>query len=186
MGVVNMIKKVLILTIISTIIGATIFSGCIQTGTGQLVLKITDAPGDLNITRANVTISHIRVHRSAGDGNESDNETAGWITIVDGNYTNQTFDLLSLQNVTAFLASANLSAGWYTQIRLYVEKAVVTINGVEYDCKIPSNTIKLIKPFRISENETTTLILDFDVRESVHETGIGKYIFKPTIKIIQE
>lgn len=181
-----MLKKVVMITIIGTLIGATVFSGCIQTGTGHLVLKITDAPGDLNITRANVTISQVKVHLSAGGGNESENETngtAGWYSVVN---LSQTFDLIALQNVTDILGSTNLSAGWYTQIRLYVDKAVLTIDGVEYDCKIPSNTIKLIKPFRITQNSTTTLILDFDVQKSVHETSNGKYMFKPTIKIIQE
>lgn len=181
-----MLKKVVMITIIGTLIGAIVFSGCIQTGTGHLVLKITDAPGDLNITRANVTISQVKVHLSAGGGNESENETngtAGWYTVVN---ISQTFDLIALQNVTDILGSTNLSAGWYTQIRLYVDKAVLTIDGVEHDCTIPSNTIKLIKPFRIIDNVTTTLILDFDVQKSVHETGNGKYMFKPTIKIIQE
>jgi hypothetical protein len=97
----------------------------------------------------------------------------------------QTFDLITLQNVTDLLGSVNLSVGWYTQIRLYIESVVLTIDGVEYDCKIPSNTIKLIKPFSISANATTILTLDFDVNQSVHETGNGKYTFNPTIKIIQ-
>jgi len=46
--------------------------------------------------------------------------------------------------------------------------------------------VKLIKPFQINDNETTTLTLDFDVQKSVHETGEGTYIFTPTIKIIKE
>jgi len=181
-----MIKKILMIFIIGTMICATIFSGCLQAGTGQLILKITDAPGDLNITRANVTISQVKVHLSAGTENESNNETnvtAGWYTVVN---QSQTFDLIALQDVTDLLGSVTLSAGWYTQIRLYIEKAIVTIDGIEYECKIPSNTIKLIKPFSVSANATTTLILDFDVQESVHETGNGKYMFKPTIEIIQE
>lgn len=179
-------KKLVITALVGMMIGATILSGCIQTGTGQLILKITDAPGDLNITRANITISEIKVHLSAGTGNESGNVTnvtAGWYTVVNNS---QTFDLIALQDATEFLGSVNLSAGWYTQIRLYIEKAVLTIDGVEYDCKIPSNTIKLVSPFNILVNKTTTLILDFDIQESVHDTGNGKYMFKPTIKIIRE
>jgi hypothetical protein len=179
-----MIKKFLMITIIGTLIGATVFSGCIQSGTGQLIIKITDNP-DLNITKANVTFSQVQVHRGFF-GNETENETngtAGWYTIIN---TTQTFDLLALQNVTALWGSANLSAGWYTQIRLYVDEAILTIDGTEYECTIPSHVIKLIKPFNISANETTTLILDFDVQKSVHETGNGKYMFRPTIKVIQE
>ncbi|MCJ7570730.1 MAG: DUF4382 domain-containing protein [Candidatus Thermoplasmatota archaeon] len=172
-------KKILILVILVTFIGAIVFSGCLQTGTGLLVLKITDKPGDLNITKANVNISQIKVHLSAS-GNDS-NDT-GWYTVVN---ESQTFDLIALQNVTELLGNVTLKAGSYTQIRLYIEKAVLTIDGVEYDCKIPSNTIKLISPFQISADNTTTLTLDFDIWESVHETGNGNYTFQPTIKIIQ-
>ena len=181
-----MIKKIVMVAIIGSLIGATIFSGCIQTGTGQLVIKITDKPGDLNITKAIINVSQVMVHLSAGAGSESENDTnvtSGWFMVVN---QSQTFDLIALQNVTDLLGSVNLSAGWYTQIRLYVGSVVLTIDGIEYDCNIPSNTIKLISPFNISANLTTTLILDFDVQESVHETGNGKYMFKPTIKVIQE
>ncbi|MCJ7572092.1 MAG: DUF4382 domain-containing protein [Candidatus Thermoplasmatota archaeon] len=174
-------KKILILVILVALIGAIAFSGCLQTGTGLLVLKISDKPGDLNITRANLTISQIRVHLGASDVNDSN--VTGWYTVVN---KSQIFDLMTLQNnVTEELGIVNLSPGLYTQIRLYIEKAVLTIDGVEYDCKIPSNTIKLITPFQISADNTTTITLDFDIWESVHETGNGNYTFKPTIKIIQ-
>jgi hypothetical protein len=79
-----------------------------------------------------------------------------------------------------------LNAGWYTQIRLYVEQALVTIDGVQYDLEISPNHVKLIKPWRIIDGETLVLTLDFDVQKSIHETGSGKYIMKPTIKVIQE
>jgi PKD repeat protein len=119
-------------------------------------------------------------------GEEIDNES-GWITIVNNS---QTFDLISLQNVTELLGEKNLTAGKYTQIRLKVESAIITINNSgtieEHTLEIPSNKIKLIKGFQINENETTVLTLDFDVYKSIHQTGNDKYILKPTIKIIQE
>lgn len=178
-------KQLLMIAIIGALLSTAVFSGCVQqSGTGQLVMKITDDP-DLNITKANVTFTEVRVHLGLF-GNQSENETngtAGWYTVVN---ETQTFDLIALENVTAIFGSANLSAGWYTQIRLIVQSAVITIDGVEHNCTIPSHELKLIRPFRISENETTTLILDFDVEKSIHETGSGKYMFKPTIQITQE
>ncbi len=172
-------KKALILLVALSIGASGLLSGCVQDGTGRLVLKITDSPG-LNITEALVTISNIRVHY-AGFGQ---NDTNGsWITITN---ESQQFDLIQIQNATEFLGEANLSAGWYTQIRLYVEEALVTIDGEQYDLKISSKNVKLIKPFLIQDNETLTLILDFDVQKSVHESKGGKYIMKPTIKVIQE
>ena len=155
-------------------------SGCIQEGTGTLILKITDAPGDLNISEALVTMSEVRVHYA---GINETNMTGEWITIVN---ESQTFDLIALQNATELFGSANLSAGWYTQIRLYVEEALVTIDGIQYDLDISPKHVKLIKPWKIVDGETLVLTLDFDVQKSIHETGSGKYIMKPTIKVIQE
>jgi len=98
----------------------------------------------------------------------------------------QTFDLISLSNVTEFFGSATLNTGMYTQIRLTVESCVITINGTEYECTVPSGAIKLNKPFTLMPDQTITLTMDFNVQESVHETGNGKYMFNPVIKIIQE
>ncbi|MEJ2279034.1 MAG: DUF4382 domain-containing protein [Candidatus Lokiarchaeota archaeon] len=76
---------------------SSIFSGCIQSGSGTLLLKITDAPSDLNISRALVNISIVQVHRAdfgSDDNDSEDNESdAGWFTIVNPeitqpNYTN--------------------------------------------------------------------------------------------------
>lgn len=169
----------MLLAIISSLAVTSMFSGCVQEGTGTLVLMITDDPSDLNITEALVTMSEVRVHYA---GMNESGVNGSWITIVN---ESQTFDLIQLINVTDLFGTANLSAGWYTQIRLMVDQALVTIDGVQYDLTIPSKNVKLIRPFRIQDNQTTVLTLDFDVHESVHETGNGKYIFRPTIKVIQ-
>ena len=118
---------------------------------------------------------------------DDDTSTAGWYTIVN---ESQEFDLIALQNVTDILGEENLSTGKYTQIRLTVEQAEITINNsgtIEvHDMKIPSSKVKLIKSFWINEDETTVLTLDFDVYESVHQTGNNKFIMRPTIKIISD
>ena len=149
-------------------------SGCINgEGTGVLILQITDAPPDLDISKALVNISNVEVHLIA----------TGWYTVVE---ESQMFDLIELKDVKEVLGSVELKVGRYTQIRLHIDDALVTIDGIEHELKIPSNKIQLISPFSINENKTTTLTLDFVVEESIHETGNGKYIMKPTIKVIQE
>lgn len=172
-------KKLLIVAIVLSVGISGFLSGCISEGKGTLILQITDAPGDLNITEALVTISQIRVHFA---GINDSNISGEWITVIE---ESQTFDLITLINATDFLGVANLSAGWYTQIRLHVDQALLTIDGEQHDMKIPSKTVKLIKPWKIDDNETLILTLDFDVQKSVHQTGNGKYIFRPTIKVIQ-
>ena len=287
--------------VIGIILVLSIFmTGCVEqqdnadvsSGEGMLKLKITDKPGDLEITHANVTISMVQVHKSNetdeednneyeeienidefddgfiadgdgpysgdvkedipflgdategldepynwtwdfGDGNisyeqnpihnyssegiyevnltvtndtgngvkdwylttatigevdENDDSESGWYTIVE---ESKEFDLIALQDVTEVLGEETLTVGKYTQIRLTVEKANITIinetdEPEEFNMMIPSNNVKLIKPFWIYEHETTELTLDFDVYESVHQTGNNNFIMKPTIKIIEE
>jgi len=160
-----------------------IFSGLldrfVREGTGTLVLQLTDAPG-LNISEALVDISEVRVHYAGINQNDTNGT---WIVVTN---ESQTFDLIQIQNATEFLGEVNLTAGWYTQIRLFVEEALVTIDDIQYDLKISSKNVKLITPWLVQDNETLTLTLDFDVQKSVHETGNGKYIMRPTIKVIQE
>jgi hypothetical protein len=154
-------------------------SGCVST-TGNLVLQITDRPA-LNIEKAEVTISQVQVHKAVAGDNES-NASAEWITVVEGP---QKYDLVAIKDVKAYLGGAVLSAGRYTQIKLNVDSALVTIDGEEHDLTIPSKTVKLVRSFLIGEGQTTTLTLDFDAEGSVHEAA-GRYIMRPTIKIIQE
>jgi hypothetical protein len=173
-------KKILLLLAVVSVGLSGIFSGCIQEGRGTLVLQITDAPGDLNISEALVTMSEVRVHYA---GINETNQTGEWITIVN---ESQTFDLIQLQNATELFGTAELNTGWYTQIRLFVEEALVTIDGVQHDLEISPQHVKLIKPWKIQDNETLVLTLDFDVQKSIYKTGNDRYKMKPTIKVIQE
>lgn len=163
--------KCLVVTLILLTVG---LSGCINgEGTGVLILQITDAPPDLNITKALVNISNIEVHLIA----------TGWYTVVE---EVKLVDLIELKNVKQVIGNATLNVGRYTQIRFNINDAIVTIDGIKHNLKIPSNKIQLISPFSINENETTTLTIDFDIEKSVFSTGSNKYMMKPTIKIIQE
>ena len=163
-----------------------ILTSC-STSRGTLTLQLTDAPAELNIEKMEVTLSKVQVHKADQESNAT-NETnstteSGWITIIE---QPQTFDLIAIKDVKEFLGTASLVAGKYTQVRLTVEKAVLTVNGQEYPLAVPSEKIKLIHPFTIVANQNTTLTLDFDAQKSVTSTGSGKYNLKPTIKVIQE
>ena len=167
-------KNSIILIVVILNLSMVGLSGCINgEGTGSLKLQITDAPPDLNITKALVNISNVEVHLIA----------TGWYTVVK---EEQTFDLIKLKNVKKILGNATLNVGRYTQIRFHINAALVTIDGIEHNLKVPSDAVQLISPFSINENEVTTLTIDFDVEKSVFSTGSNKYMMNPTIKIIQE
>ncbi|MCK5636178.1 MAG: DUF4382 domain-containing protein, partial [Thermoplasmatales archaeon] len=85
-----------------------------------------------------------------------------------------------------FLGRELLYQGRYNQIRLFVDSAYVTINGITYNLKIPSKVVKVIKNFEIKRRLTTTLTLDFDIQKSIKSTEQNNYILQPIIKVIQE
>lgn len=161
--------------LVSLLIVAIFVTGCGSKGT--LVMQITDAPSDLNIEKALVTISNIEVHVAGAE------ETSGWVTVVEGA---KTFDLMKLVGVTDLLGEAQLDVGKYTQVRLNLESAKVTIDSQEFDLEVPSDKLKLVKGFDIIAGETTKLTFDFDAKESIIATGAGDYKLKPTIKVLSE
>jgi hypothetical protein len=169
-----------------------------ETGTGMLSLMLTDAPTD-DLQAVYVTIDEVQVHMADG-------ENGGWETVVN---PEKTYDLLELRHgVMDQLGVGVLEAGTYTQMRLIIGLTadnsenilgeqhpaefdgnyVVDKAGEYVDLKVPSGVqtgIKLVHPFLIEEALETELILDFDAEKSVHKAGnTGKYILKPTIKVI--
>ena len=125
-------------------------------------------------TCGNVTKTRTICTEASGGGD------AGWKVVVNAS---KTFDLIALKNVKEFLGETELATGKYTQIRLYISSATLQINGTTQNLTIPSGAIKLIHPFIVSPNATTTLTIDFDAEKSVHLAG-SKYLMKPTIKVI--
>jgi hypothetical protein len=97
------------------------------------------------------------------------------------------FDLLQLQNgLQSKLAMGDLATGKYTQIRMDITKVEIKLKGDDTlkEVKLPSNTLKFGHPFNIVSGQTTEILFDFDVLKSdIHETGNGKYICQPVIKI---
>ena len=102
-------------------------------------------------------------------------------------------NLLTLQNgKTALLDQAVLSAGEIQHVRfiLDVSQCYVELDGDGENTvplTVPSGDqtgYKAIGGFAIPEGATAHVIADFDLRKSVTVTGNGKYILKPTIKIV--
>ena len=152
---------------------------------GTLEVRVTDAKDEPHVTAINMTFDNITVHR-AGDG-DSDGE---WIVVAED--LNKTVDLLQLSGVGDLLGEDEIEAGKYTQIRVGVVKVEVVIGGVEEEVTLepaeaavlPSGELKFHQPFEVKADETTVIIIDFDISadKSVVIAG-GKWLFKPTIKL---
>ncbi|MCX6573317.1 MAG: DUF4382 domain-containing protein [Candidatus Aminicenantes bacterium] len=164
-------------------------------GTGQLSLSLTDKPSD-DYKAVYITIKDIAVHKA-------DDVEDSWTVAAE---VNRTINLLELANgVREELALIDLPSGHYTQMRLMIGDTwdnslnilgnahtaanyVIDMDNQTHEMKIPSGFqtgVKLVQGFDINENSTTELTFDFDASRSVVKAGnSGKYILKPTIKVV--
>ena len=148
-----------------------------------------------------VTIKEVQFNRK---DRSSDHRDRGWEVFA---RPNKTYNLLRLVNgVSETLGDQEFPVGHYKQIRLIIGKTpesennnegephpyanyVVLKDGSYVPLKIPSGLqtgIKLVHNFVVERGKTVELLLDFDACRSVVEAGkSGKFILKPTIKVIR-
>ena len=171
-------------------------------GIGTIEIHVTDAPPDDDVTSIMVTVEEVKIHKAVAEqeqehqGTENASQTqeqeqqqeqqgeGEWISIeITGD---NPFDLVELKDggLEELLASENVTAGKYTQIRMIIDKIEVSLgeNGLE-EATLPSGELKFVRPFDIVEGETTVLLLDFDADKSITVTGGGKIIVKPVVKL---
>jgi hypothetical protein len=120
---------------------------------GTLVIKLTDAPVDLE--NLFVNISRLEAHR-VGDG-----ETWIDLSFVDG--TSWVYvDILALENVTMDLSITEISPGNYTKLRMFVTSANATFTNGDppEELIVPPGKIDVIVHFEIKAGETTKLLVD--------------------------
>jgi hypothetical protein len=155
----------------------------VEAKTGIIEVRVTDAPPEYGITEIWVTVldskeEGVAVHKAGDDGD------GVWVTIpITGD---NPFELLSLQkaDLDALLATEEVTAGKYTQIRMTIDIVQVKIgDGGLQPAVLPSGKLKFVRPFEVFDGETTILLLDFDADKSVTVTGGGKVIVKPVVKL---
>jgi hypothetical protein len=147
-------------------------------GMGEVRVRLTDAPGDYD--QVNLVIREVAIHRADGDS------SGGWETL---DHDSTTYDLLTLRNgVFATLGSALVPAGHYTQVRLKLgDGSNVVVDGVTNPLVVPSGLqtgLKLIGEFDVPSRGTVDLVIDFDAARSIHMTGNGRYMLKPTARVM--
>ncbi len=141
-------------------------------GMGMLKFYVTDPPPP-DMDEIWVDVRSLEVHKSGGE----------WTTVAEDPGE---FDLKAIEEIQQYLASQIVEAGRYTQIRLEVYSVRIVVGEDEYYAKVPSEKIKLVGTFEVTENNTTEITLDFIGAESVLVTGKGDYIFRPVIKLLVE
>lgn len=114
-----MLRKLRSSLALALVAGGLVACGGSDSGTtGQLTVRLTDAPGDY-VQSATVWISSVYLI----GGNDTATGTRYTITS-----TPQSYDLMTLQNgVTTALGTSTIPVGDYTQMRMVVDSARVTL-----------------------------------------------------------
>lgn len=141
----------------------------------RLNIRLTDAPVELD--EVNIDLQKVIIKGPEGV-QEIPLETEAGI-----------YDLLDLQNgIDALIANADLMLDEITQVRLVLgENNSVVSEGQSYELKIPSanqSGLKIKVCLDLTDTPQYDLILDFDAAASVKQTGNGKFIMKPVIRVV--
>lgn len=172
-------------------------SESMEAGKGKLLVKLTDAPFPVDLVdQALVTIDKIEI-RPAADNLLEDEETESSSFIVLSEETMQ-FNLLDLRNgITAEMLAMHIDTGSYDMIRLHVvESEIILKDGTSFPITVPSGSssglkIKITPALSVESDETSVVLLDFDVSKSFvvqgnvkAHNGIKGFTFKPVIRAV--
>ena len=101
------------------------------------------------------------------------------------------YNLLEFVNgKDTLLVDESIPTGFISQVRLVLgENNTIMVDSVLYDLKTPSaqqSGLKLNIHEEIVGGESYAYVIDFVVEKSIVETGNGKYILKPVIRVFTE
>jgi hypothetical protein len=146
--------------------------GGIQGDNGTLRFELVDAPS--NVSSLEVTIQRIDVMI----GGE-------WEIVA---FPNRSYDVLALQSEPAVLGTAGLAEGLYDKIRVAITSARVTDANGTHDVTVPQSVIEdgleILVDFETFSAQMTTLLLDFNVAQSLVINPDGSYSLDPVIPTV--
>jgi hypothetical protein len=157
-------------------------------GSGSISINLTDAPVD-SAMEVVVVFTGVELHRTNGET----------VSIDFG--TNKSIDLMRLRDgvTSALTQDSSVPAGEYDWMRLKVlatrnsqsESYIRLLSGLQYPLWIPSGAetgLKLHRPFTVAQGSTTRLLVDFDLRKSVHAPPGQEpnYILRPTLRLLDQ
>jgi len=149
-------------------------------GRGIFEIRITDPPHPefSSIEVFIDSIMGIKVHKVVPG------EPGEWIDVEP---VVESFDLVTLVGVEAFLGSVEVEAGSFTQIRVHIDRVEVTPeDSTSQPATVPSGILRIVRPFEVQEGLLTVLTLDFDGDRSIVTTRRGRFIFKPVVRLLVE
>ncbi len=147
-----------------------LLGGCSTSeNTGNFQLYLTDQPIE-GLEHVYVTISAIQVQK----------DDSSVISLWEGT---KMYDLLALRDVEALAVDVELEAGTYTHIIIVIDAVSVVVYSNTYDLSInPGLEVRIPVSFTILDNDSTEVVLDFEVDNSLEGYG-DRYIFIPVISV---
>lgn len=150
-----------------------------QAKQGEVTLRVLLTDNPLGADEVNVEILQVRVKlEDHGD------EEKGW---YDLETRAGIYNLLELQNgVTEVLAEGPLPSRHVQEIRLVLgTQNSIVFDGISFGLTTPSaqSSGLKIKVGRQLRGPLDEIIIDFDAALSVHQTGNGRYMLKPVLKL---
>jgi len=140
---------------------------------GKAVFTISGAAADLgSVSSLRLTIDSVRVHAPTGL----------WVTVTN---LSQTFDLVELRDGGSpqLLAQADLDAGKYNMISLYISRAVVVDRSGEHNAYLPGNRLEISGVLDVKDKTSATANFDFLADQSLHLIGKDSYLLAPVVKL---
>ncbi len=137
-------------------------------------MRMTDAPGDYDAVLVDVI------------GAEVNSDVNGWVAL---NVKPGIYNLMNLTNgKDTLIADGQVAVGIVSQIRLILgTNNSVIVKNVSYPLTTPSaqqSGLKLQVHAELLSGIAYTMLLDFDADKSIVETGSGKYMLKPVLRVV--
>ncbi|SNS70373.1 protein of unknown function [Ekhidna lutea] len=159
----------------------------VERGTASMQVSLIDDPAQYDAVLIDVQGLSYKIETDTSETAE-DNKEGSWNTV---DIEPRVYDILELNNgEEALLADTDIPEGELKEIRLILgDQNQVVIENDTLDLTIPSGSssgLKLKVDADIEANESYKLTLDFDAAKSIHETGNGKFILKPVIRVFLE
>ncbi len=149
-----------------------------------------DAPYD-DAKAVLVTFSSVEVHRTGG---------APTTLSFAGGASTRTCDLKKLESSQDLIGTASLDPGQYTMIRFVVQSATAYYDnpsggsacapsitppaGRSEAADVPSGEVRVNRNFEVQANGTTTMVVDFDGRQSLQGSVLGRLVLSPVIVVV--
>jgi hypothetical protein len=177
-------KKILSLIAISAIVSFGLI-GCGSDSLG-LDLYMTSSTGaaainsnnlenlQFTMSSCNVTMTGFEVHSTTGGAD------SGWVSLTP---PSGPIYLMQITNIENLLSNSGIAIGTYNQIRFTVSSATIVVAGTSYQADVPSSKIGITASFEIKDGDNTELVLNWNISQSVHQTGNNRYVLNPVITV---